>query len=106
MKKVLIGILIFCVLLCSVGCSLGSNFSELQGTWCYENYDYVDRTIRIDGAQMYMRIGTTAEYQCGQEIIKENGEYYLYYSDGEKDEISISSDGEELIFNGKTYEKQ
>ena len=106
MKKVLIGILVFGILLCSVGCSLGSDFSELQGTWRYESFDYASRTIRIDGAQMYMRIGTTDEFQYGQEIIKENGEYYVYYSGGEKELISVSNDGKEITHNGKTYEKQ
>ena len=108
MKKVLIGILIFCVLLSSVGCSLGNDFSKFQGTWVYEG-DIYKNYIEIKGDFAYERIVSNAvddQWPLGVGLIKEGNNFYIVYSDGVKDEICVSNDGKELIFNGKTYEKQ
>lgn len=108
MKKVIIGFLIFGIVLCSVGCSLGSDFSKFQGTWIYEGDIYIEY-IEIKGDFAYQRFVSDTvddEWPLGVGLIKEGDKFYIVYSDGDKDEISVSSDGKNLTFHGDTYKKQ
>lgn len=106
MKKIIICLLLGSIIFSFIACGTQTKFSEFQGTWSYQDDVFADRKIRINDAQVYMQIGTQSEFSIGLELIKENGKYYVLYSGGEKEAISLSNDGKELTFQGYVYRKQ
>ena len=108
MRKIIVCLLVIGIIFSLVACSSQQDFSQFQGTWV-RRVSSINDTIRIQGSQVYEQLsspaaGTSPERTHGLGLYKENGVYYVLYGDTKK-EISVSSDGTELYFEGKTYYK-
>ena len=107
MKKIIVCLLVFSIILSLVACSTQTKFDKFQGTWVYKE-DIYEKHIRIEGDYIYQGITSKAadnEWALGYGIIKENGKFYVNFSDS-KQEISVSDDGTKLYYQGETYYKE
>ncbi|MBQ2934573.1 MAG: hypothetical protein IJE02_08175 [Clostridia bacterium] len=111
MKKLFCILLVFGMLFCLVGCSEEQKFADFQGTWVrvIDTSPYIEETIRINGATVFYEFNSDyvdgEERMMGYELIKEDGKYYIKFSDGKR-EISVSKDGKTLTYDGDKYKKK